>query len=167
MPTQLPCILAIRTHIMGISPGSEVMPTPTAIIDVVGGPSVVGALINTQFDLIRAVRAGLPVNTVHALMQSGRLSRAETDRVVLPRKTLAHRERIGTLTTDQSDRLMRVARIFAVAEEVFGTRDKAHQWLRRPTRVLADEVPLDLLDTEEGAREVEIILGRIAHGIAA
>ena len=143
------------------------MPTPTAIIDVVGGPSVVGTLINTQFDLIRAVRAGLPVNAVHALMHSGRLSRAETDRVVLPRKTLAHRERIGTLTTDQSDRLMRVARIFAVAEEVFGTREKAHQWLRRPTRALANEVPLDLLDTEEGAREVEIILGRIAHGIAA
>ena len=72
------------------------MPTPTAIIDVVGGPSVVGSLIVNQFDLIRAVRAGLPVNAVHALMQSGRLSRAETDRVVLPRKTLAHRERIGT-----------------------------------------------------------------------
>ncbi len=143
------------------------MPTSNAIIEVVGGPSVVGAVINTPFDLIRAVRAGLPVSAVHALMRSGRLSRAETDRVVLPRKTLAHRERIGTLTSDQSDRLMRVARVLAAAEEVFGSREKAHQWLRRPTSGLAGEAPLDLLDTEEGAREVEIILGRIAHGIAA
>lgn len=143
------------------------MPTPTAIIDVVGGPAVVGASIINQFDLIRAVRAGLPVNTVHALMQSGRLTRAETDRVLMPRKTLAHRERLGTLTSDQSDRLVRVARVLAAAEEVFGDQDKAHRWLRRPTAALADEAPLELLDTEEGAREVEIILGRIAHGIAA
>lgn len=143
------------------------MPTPAAVIAVVGGPSIIGQPIVSPFDLIRAVRAGLPVGAVHALTQSGRLSRAEADRVVLPRKTLAHRERIGTLTTDQSDRLLRVARVLAAAEEVFGSHAKAHQWLRRPASVLSDEVPLELLDTEEGAREVEIILGRIAHGIAA
>jgi uncharacterized protein (DUF2384 family) len=32
---------------------------------------------------------------------------------------------------------------------------------------LAGERPLDLLDTDEGAREVETLLGRISHGIAA
>lgn len=143
------------------------MPSPSAIIDVVGGPSIVGAMVSSQFDLIRMVRAGLPVTAIHALVQSGRLSRSETDRVVLPRKTLAHRERIGTLTADQSDRLLRVARVLAAAEEVFGDRDTAHAWLRRATTALRGEVPLDLLDTEEGAREVEILLGRIAHGIAA
>lgn len=143
------------------------MPSPSAIIDVVGGPNVVGAMVSSQFDLIRMVRAGLPVTAIHALVQSGRLSRSETDRVVLPRKTLAHRERIGTLTADQSDRLLRVARVLAAAEEVFGDRGTAHAWLRRATTALRGEVPLDLLDTEEGAREVEILLGRIAHGIAA
>lgn len=143
------------------------MPTPNAIIDVVGGAAVVETPIFSQFDLIRVVRAGLPVGAVHALIRSGRLSRAETDRVVVARKTLAHRERIGTLTADQSDRLVRVARVLATAEETFGDRDKAHRWLRRPTATLADEAPLDLLDTEEGAREVESVLGRIAHGIAA
>jgi len=86
---------------------------------------------------------------------------------VLPRRTLAHRETIGTLTPDQSDRLLRVARVLALAEEVFGSQDKAHLWLRRPTTVLAGEAPLEWLDTEEGAREVETVLGRIAHGIAA
>lgn len=143
------------------------MPTPTAIIDVVGGPVAIGRPIANQFDLIHAVRDGFPVGVVHALLNSGRLSRAETDRVVLPRKTLAHREQIGTLTSDQSDRLLRVVRVLVAAEETFGSREKAHQWLRRPTAVLANEAPLDLLDTEEGAREVETVLGRIAHGIAA
>ncbi|MCR4377611.1 MAG: DUF2384 domain-containing protein [Rhodospirillales bacterium] len=143
------------------------MPTPSAIIDLVGGPSAIGTVITTQFDLIRAVRAGLPVSAVHALVQSGRLSRVETDRVVLPRKTLAHRERIGTLTADQSDRLLRVARVLAVVEEVLGNQEIAHAWLRRANAALHGEAPLNLLDTEEGAREVEVLLGRIAHGIAA
>ncbi len=62
---------------------------------------------------------------------------------------------------------MRVVRLLALAEETFGNQDKAHAWLRRPTCALADERPLDLLDTEEGGRAVETLLGRIAHGIAA
>jgi len=54
-----------------------------------------------------------------------------------------------------------------VAEETFGSQEKAGVWLRRPTTVLAGERPLHLLDTDEGAREVETLLGRISHGIAA
>ena len=93
--------------------------------------------------------------------------RAELDKVVLPRKTLANRRKVGTLTAEQSDRLLRVARVVAMAEETFGNQQKAAAWLRRPTSPLAGERPLDLLDTDEGAREVETLLGRIAHGIAA
>jgi putative toxin-antitoxin system antitoxin component (TIGR02293 family) len=142
------------------------MQDPSSLIDFVGGPAVIGP-VPDRFALIRAVRAGLPVGAVHALVRSGRISRAESDRIVMPRKTLAHRERIGTLTADQSDRLIRVARILAFAEEIFGDADKAHRWMRRETAPLADQVPLELLDTEEGAREVESLLGRIGHGIAA
>lgn len=98
---------------------------------------------------------------------SGRLTPTQMDRVVLPRRTLASRRKVGTLTPEQSDRLLRTARVLAAADETFGNTDKAGQWLRRPTHLLAEERPLDLLDTEEGAREVESLLGRIAHGLAA
>jgi putative toxin-antitoxin system antitoxin component (TIGR02293 family) len=143
------------------------MTSVAALIEMVGGSRAVGASVNNQLELIKLIRAGLPVGTVYELIASGRISKAETDRVVLPRKTLSHREKIGTLTADQSDRLLRVARIFAIAEECFGDRRKVHEWLRRPTSALGGEIPLELLDTEEGAREVENLLGRISHGIAA
>ena len=109
----------------------------------------------------------LPVGAVQSLLDSGRLSAAELDSIVLPRKTLAHRRKLGTLTPEQSDRLVRVARILALAEETFGNPDKAGVWLRRPTALLGGEAPLQWLDTDEGARAVENVLGRIAHGIAA
>jgi uncharacterized protein (DUF2384 family) len=37
--------------------------------------------------------------------------------------------------------------------------------LRRQNGALDGEIPLALLDTEEGGRLVEAVLGRIAHGI--
>lgn len=118
-------------------------------------------------DLVRLVRCGLPVGAVQFVLDSGSLTPAELDRIVLPRKTLANRRKLGTLTPEQSDRLVRVARLIAAAEETFGSRETAATWLRRPTTALGGEIPLALLDTDEGAREVEILLGRIAHGIAA
>jgi putative toxin-antitoxin system antitoxin component (TIGR02293 family) len=143
-----------------------VSPHPTAL-DIVGGAAIVGGSATDGVDLIRLVRRGLPVGAVQFVLDSGCLTPAELDRIVLPRKTLANRRRLGTLTPEQSDRLVRVARVIAAAEETFGSREKAGTWLRRPTTALAEESPLDLLDTDEGAREVETLLGRIAHGIAA
>jgi putative toxin-antitoxin system antitoxin component, TIGR02293 family len=143
------------------------MTDPARTIDLVGGKAVIGCDIRHGMDMVRIVRHGLPVGAVQHMLDSGRLTVAELDKVVLPRKTLANRRKVGTLTAEQSDRLLRVARVVAMAEETFGNQQKAAAWLRRPTSPLAGERPLDLLDTDEGAREVETLLGRIAHGIAA
>ncbi len=118
-------------------------------------------------EVIEATRHGLPVSGIEVLMQSGRLTLAEVDRVVLPRKTLSHRRKIGRLTSEQSDRLVRVVRVIAAAEETFGSQEKASLWLRRPTQALGGDAPLELLDTTEGTKEVEDLLHRIDHGLAA
>jgi len=136
-------------------------------LDIIGGPEGAGGRTEKGFDLVRLVRLGLPVRALQHVIDTGRLTRAEVDSVVLPRKTLANRQKLGTLTQDQSDRLIRVARILAAAEETFGSREKAGAWLRRPTTLLAGDRPLDMLDTDEGTRNVEALLGRIGHGIAA
>lgn len=141
--------------------------TSVSALDMVGGQAVIGRPITTSRDLIDAVRNGLPVRAIEHLIESGRMTLAEVDLAVLPRKTLSHRRKIGTLTTEQSDRLIRTARVIAEAEETFGSQEKAGKWLRRPTTALGGEKPIALLDTSEGASQVEALLGRIAHGIAA
>jgi len=142
------------------------MNTAVQAFQVVGGREVLGIEISHGMDLVRAVRRGFPAQAVQHLLDNGRLTLAELDHVVMPRKTWSNRKRSGTLTSEQSDRLIRVARVLALAEETFADRSKGHDWLRRATTSLGGERPLDLLDTEEGAREVETVLGRIAHGIA-
>jgi putative toxin-antitoxin system antitoxin component (TIGR02293 family) len=143
------------------------MSSHASTVEVVGGAAVIGGPVEAGIDLARLIRRGLPVGTVQFVLDSGRLTLAELDRVVLPRKTLAHRRKLGKLTPEQSDRLVRVARVLADAEETFGSQQKAAAWLRRPTTALAGESPLHVLDTDEGTREVETLLGRIGHGIAA
>ena len=143
------------------------MNTPASALEFVGGTAVLGGDADSGTDMVRLVRRGLPVGAVQFVLDTGRLTPAELDQVVLPRKTLANRRKLGTLTPEQSDRLVRVARVLAAAEETFGGQEKAGLWLRRPTTALAGEPPLHRLDTDEGSREVETLLGRIGHGIAA
>jgi putative toxin-antitoxin system antitoxin component (TIGR02293 family) len=69
------------------------------------------------------------------------------------------------LTPVESDRLYRLARLAALAEEVFEDLDRAREWLRQHQRGLGDRAPLDLMRTEVGAREVEDLLGRIEYGV--
>jgi len=117
--------------------------------------------------LVQLVRDGIPVAAVDHFLQTGAISAVELHELVLPRKTLANRREMGRLNPEQSDRLLRVARLFVEAEEMFGTPAKAHAWLRRANAALEGQRPIDLLDTDEGMRLVSGLLGRISHGIAA
>lgn len=58
-----------------------------------------------------------------------------------------------------------LARLQAIADDVFGDCQQARFWLRENNGALGGQAPLALLDTEEGGRLVETVLGRIAHGI--
>lgn len=119
-----------------------------------------------ELRLAAAVRRGFAVRVVERLVREGWLTAADVDRLVLPRRTLAHRKaRRQRLTREESDRLARVARVLALAEETFQDAETARTWLRRPNRALDGQRPIDLLDTDAGARTVEAVLTRVAHGV--
>jgi putative toxin-antitoxin system antitoxin component (TIGR02293 family) len=142
--------------------------TTASIAARLGGTRVLHQEIETDLDLIRALADGLPAGAIDYLLGDGVLSLEELHRLVIPRRTLAlRRQRRQALTAEESDRLARVARILAFAEETFGDREKSARWLRKANRGLAGNVPMDLLSTETGGRLVEQALGRIAHGVFA
>ncbi len=66
---------------------------------------------------------------------------------------------------DESQKIARFARIMALSIEVFEDSQIASQWLERPNRALGGIKPIDLLDTDEGAHEVENVLRRLEHGV--
>jgi len=132
-----------------------------------GGPEVLGGLVQSQGDLALAVRRRLPLAALAGLRQAG-LSNQEIERFVIPQRTRRHRqEKNQPLTIDESDRAVRLVRIQTVAEEAFGDAGKAALWLRRPLAAFSGEAPLEMAQTESGARVVETVLGKIAWGAAA
>jgi putative toxin-antitoxin system antitoxin component (TIGR02293 family) len=123
--------------------------------------------ISSDQDLARLVEQRLPTNSVKALVRHG-FADAEVFRLVIPRRTLAHRmAKHEALSHDESDRAVRVARISALAEQVFGATESAMNWLRQPKRKFSGRPPMELLETEAGSRLVEELLYQIDDGMFA
>ena len=123
--------------------------------------------VRSDADLIRRVEARLPVRTVAALIKAG-LTEEEIYSLIIPRRTLSHRKtKRDRLTREESDRAVRVGRILALAEGIFGDKSKALSWLRKPKRYFEYRPPLELLGTDAGSRAVEELLYQIDHGMAA
>jgi putative toxin-antitoxin system antitoxin component (TIGR02293 family) len=136
------------------------------IARALGGARVVGA--TTAEGLEVRLREGLPFASLTAVASGFAIEPAELTRILhLPARTLARRKKATRLRADESDRLFRLGRIAALAEETLGNREKAGRWLHAPNVALGGRAPLTLLDTDPGARQVEDVLLRIAHGVVS
>jgi putative toxin-antitoxin system antitoxin component (TIGR02293 family) len=136
-----------------------------AVVEELGGEPVLGRALRTETDLQAAIREGFPQTVVEEVMQAAGLTLKElATSLDLSPRSLQRRRREGRLARYESDRLYRLARIVALAKQHLGDDQTAMRWLRRPNRALGGSTPLQLIDTELGARAVENILGRIAYG---
>lgn len=120
-------------------------------------------------DLIRIAAGGsvrqFDASSVDRLKDYGYTS-DELYKLVAPRRTLARRmQKKEPLTVRENDNVQRIIHISEMADRIFGERQKAQRWLRKPSRALNGVVPLDLLASETGARLVEEELYRIEYGI--
>jgi putative toxin-antitoxin system antitoxin component (TIGR02293 family) len=137
------------------------------VANILGGRKVLSKRINNSNDLKTLTRKGLPAGSVVALAGKLRVGNGAISRTLhIPQRTLTRRMSEGSrLTPAESDRTVRMARVFAHAIEMIGDEEKAVAWLSTPNRAFGGEKPLDQLDTDTGARAVEDILGRIAYGV--
>jgi putative toxin-antitoxin system antitoxin component (TIGR02293 family) len=136
-----------------------------AVVEELGGQSALGRALRTERDLQAAIREGFPQAVVREVMEAADLSLKELAATLdLSARSLQRRRHEGRLAHYESDRIYRLARIIALAKQYLGDKDTATRWLKRPNRALGGNVPLDLIDTEPGARAVENVLGRIAYG---
>lgn len=133
-----------------------------------GGSKALGRSVDNLIDLAELIEAGVPRRAADLLRAHLQLSEQEWARCLgVSTKTLQRQSKDGQkrLTLAQGDRLYRLARIAELAEGVFEDVQRMCDWLREPQRGLGNRVPLDLLQTEAGAREVEDLLGRIEYGV--
>ena len=113
-------------------------------------------------DLANAVKIGLPMGALSQIEAAGYTMGETID--------LVFRGRVPSspnLSSDESDRVVRLIRIASRANGVFGNPEKAWRWLRKPKKAFEGKTCIDMLATEQGGREVDNMLTRIEHGMAA
>lgn len=129
--------------------------------------SSLGLRAGSTRDLIRELRRGLSYGALEFLSgESGIPVRDIAVVIGIPERTLARRKVTGRLGTGESERLLRISRIFEHAVGLFtGDVAGAVAWLRAPRPALGGHTPLDYAATEVGAREVENLIGQLEHGV--
>ena len=119
----------------------------------------------TETEILRIVEGQLAPTVIKRLIALG-LQQAEIDAVIIPRRTLQHRRsRREKLTVEESDRVLRAIRVLSLAESVYGSRERALAWLRKPHARLDGRTPLSLLNTDTVSRIVDELLIQIDEGM--
>lgn len=128
--------------------------------------AVYGAASSAAGETVERIRAGLPMVEFVALQELLDLGAEElAQHLAISRSTLVRRRKSGRLDMQESDRLLRYARLYARAQAVLQDDAAARDWLKQPARALGFVAPLTFAETEIGAREVEALLGRIEYGV--
>jgi putative toxin-antitoxin system antitoxin component (TIGR02293 family) len=107
---------------------------------------------------------GIEAKRVKALIERGVLAAKQIYRVIPERtfkRRLANRE---ALKRSEADAIGRLLRVTEAAERMLGDAGFARSWLNLPNPVLNDRIPIELAETDAGAREVEEALSRLVHG---
>jgi len=90
------------------------------------------------------------------------------DVLLIPTRTVHRRKLEGRLRPDESDRVLRLTRLYGRAIELFEGNDVAAlEWFRSPSKALGGATPLSMSKTEPGALEVERLVGRLEQGVFA
>ena len=137
------------------------------IISVLGGAKAVGIKKGKNLPFMHEpVRAGIRFAAVEAFQLRYQISQAQVQYLLdISERTLARRKTEQLLNKSESDRLYRVARIAALAEDVLGSSAAASVWFKEKLPMLGGVTPWSLLDTDEGAQRIADLLGRIEHGV--
>jgi putative toxin-antitoxin system antitoxin component (TIGR02293 family) len=117
--------------------------------------------------LVAEIHKGLPFAAFEELVERTGLPREALAKTIqVPMRTLARRSVEGRFRAEESDRLLRIARIVDQSANLFeGDLYAARNWLATKQLALNDATPMDYASTEVGAREVESLIGRLEQGI--
>lgn len=121
----------------------------------------------SRLSLAYSIENGLPVAALDRLAETVAPDDARFKFRLIAKATLERRRRSASqrLTSDEGDRLARLAKVFSFALDIYQAPEKARAFLCRPHPMLDNKPPLDVaLATSPGADLVINLLGRAAYG---
>jgi putative toxin-antitoxin system antitoxin component (TIGR02293 family) len=128
-----------------------------------GYVALLGLMTYDLPDLLRSIEGGLAFRVFDRFVAAtGLTGDRAAEFADISRRVIAMRRDEGGFSRDESDRLVRAARIFGMALQLFnGDRATASAWLESGQPTLGGSVPIELARTDLGAREVERALAQL------
>jgi putative toxin-antitoxin system antitoxin component (TIGR02293 family) len=122
--------------------------------------------IKSPYDLMNLARQGLSKSAMDSLAQLLGLSTKDLVQYLhISERTLQRYSGDKKLSSELSDHLIQLARVYARAVEVFEDRDKAVKWLKHPSHALGGITPISCLDNFSGIELILDELGRMEYGV--
>ena len=137
------------------------------LVSALGGKAAIAGEPTTTGEWVERIRSGLPAASALAFKKALGLTNEELASVLgVSLRTVARLDPAKShLDPVSGDRLVRSARLYAIASEVLEDATAAARWLKSSQRALGGAVPLELAQTDVGSRAVEALLGRMEHGV--
>nr|WP_301289254.1 antitoxin Xre/MbcA/ParS toxin-binding domain-containing protein [Natronocella acetinitrilica] len=107
------------------------------------------------------------MRSLDVLLATSWVRLADIKHILPPRKLRSRAEKGARLTTEESEKVLRIARVAEAATDFFGDKGKADKWMRSPKRFLDGKAPADIMHMESGAWLIENHLLQSEHGFAA
>ena len=136
------------------------------VIEILGGKKTLGGKVRQEADLIKQIQQGLPYKTVENVMATTAISLALLRQLLgVTERTLQRRQTQKVLTKAESNRIVRLAKLFERTAKVLGDREAAKAWLHHPNITLGNKTPIEMMDDPISEERVYAVLGRIEHGV--
>jgi len=137
------------------------------VADVLGLPAKELAA-RSPIGLMSDIEDGLPMAALERVAHLLAPDDTQFKYRLVPKATY-DRPKVGLrLSSDDGTRLVRVARVWSLALDVWHTEEEARDFLFRPHAMLEDRRPIDVvIQNEIGAELVLDVLGSLKYGSAA
>ena len=127
------------------------------------------SVVENNLRLVHLSDKGIDVNYFSALQAHTKLSKTALARILgIDTGTVDnYRKSKKKFSGDIAEKLLKLHRLFALGDELFGSVGEFLKWLNLPSPGLEGQVPMSMLHSNTGIDEIEKQLQRIIHGYVA
>ncbi|WAH62786.1 hypothetical protein [Xanthomonas hortorum] len=120
---------------------------------------------HSEVDLVGLVELGFPTSAYEIVAGQLNLPKDAIGAETTIRNRIRNEER---LNAEESERVIRLLRVFTTAKNLYGSSEKAIEWMHKPRRFIPGKeatTPIALSALDVGARLVEEQLLRTTYGV--
>ena len=126
------------------------------------------ALEISEKDFLIGARKGIQKSRLLSIARESGLTLKELSSYLrISTRSIQDKEPSQLIAPGPSERALYIARLFKCGIDIFGNKDKFHNWLNSENTVMGGEKPVSYLDTFSGIQFVMDELNAIEYGFSA